>query len=868
MKKIILLTSVLVLCAALTAFAGPAYPGRIVVTQPDGSTIGIHLHGDEFGHWATDDAGNIVEQGEDGFWHVSNTITRNTLSTRLEAAQMRRAAAGEAYKAAAGSSANFGSPKIPVILVGFKDKAFSKTNAQFSAMLNTPGYSDNNAIGSVWDYYNENSFGAFTPQFEVLGPVTLDNNMSYYGANSNDNDIRPEMALVHAAQKLDSSVNFSRYDNDGDGTVEFVIFYFAGYDEAQSGGSNCIWSHAWYLSYSSNVTSTGRKFDGVYLNRYFCTAELKGNSGSTMCSIGTTCHEFAHTLGLPDFYDADYSTNGSAANMYDFDLMANGSYNEDSTIPPYFNAEELAEIGWLNAIPELSTSGSATLAAVNYPGASKYSAYMTKTGVNNEYFVYECRGGQRWDAGIPSGMLVYHVDKSTNTISGSVTAASVWSSNSVNNYSAHPCCYVVPASSPQSTKIYWGSMANCLFGNTVKTFSPTAWNGQTTGFQLKDISYSDGVVTFNLVNNNAKGIQGMVTDTDGRPLAGATISVFAVSSPSAVSKSALSTIASKITEVFKPSARKLGEIKQRAASVIITDANGNYSIDLTESGEYSVTASLSGYQSKTQTLTVSMYESLSFVLLREGETLPTELLPFPENTEFDNYGNSTYDSWDLLVANIFPASYLSSYTGKQIKTISFKAGGTSISNCHVVVDFGTSREMALPIDAPELDTWTTINVIDQNLIIPSGKDVFVGYGGNISGNYPIWAAVSESSDFMGYMGDFSLSTVASSVEWERWDGFVFAIKMSVGDFEAPDTGYNYIADPKNGVYEQGDVFEFNLVQTSSDRKPAGEVAWYFDDEPVTAQSIILTSGTHLVEAHFTTAEGKTKVIELELNVGQ
>ena len=104
MKKIILLTSVLVLCAALTAFAGPAYPGRIVVTQPDGSTIGIHLHGDEFGHWATDDAGNIVEQGEDGFWHVSNTITRNTLSTRLEAAQMRRAAAGEAYKAAAGKT--------------------------------------------------------------------------------------------------------------------------------------------------------------------------------------------------------------------------------------------------------------------------------------------------------------------------------------------------------------------------------------------------------------------------------------------------------------------------------------------------------------------------------------------------------------------------------------------------------------------------------------------------------------------------------------------------------------------------------------------------------------------------------------------
>ena len=348
MKKRIVWGILLMLCS-LSLMAGPAYPGRIVYTQPDGTTIGIHLHGDEFHHWATDDSGRILEQDADGFWRVSTGITSRQLEEGRAAATLRRAAANQARQeyAAQHAAANFGSPKIPVILVGFsgQNEGFSKTAEDFDAMLNSADYTANSAIGSVRTYFEENSHRQFTPEFEVLGPVNLTNAKSYYGRNTSTqqgSDARPEMALVHAAQALDETVDFSRYDNDGDGTVDFVLFYFSGYDEAQGGNTNCIWSHAWYLSYSELVTTTDRTFDGVKLNRYFCTAELKGNSGSTMCSIGTTCHEFAHTLGLPDFYDADYETNGEAASMYSFDLMSSGNYNANSTIPPYFTAEQLS----------------------------------------------------------------------------------------------------------------------------------------------------------------------------------------------------------------------------------------------------------------------------------------------------------------------------------------------------------------------------------------------------------------------------------------------------------------------------------------------------------------------------------------------
>ena len=826
MKKNILLIALLLMLAVPAAMAGPAYPGRINYTQPDGSVIVIMIHGDEFGHWVTDEMGNILEQDANGYWRKSSKTAKD-IELIMKNADVRRAEASEMRKASS-TSANFGSPKIPVILVGFKDKAFSKSAAEFDAMLNSPGYSANNAIGSVLDYYTENSLGQFTPVFEVLGPVQLDNNMSYYGANdSSDNDVLPEMALVHAANKLDASVDFSRYDNDGDGTVDFVMFYFAGYDEAQGGSTNCIWSHAWYLHYSSNVTDADRTHDTVKLDRYFCTAELKGASGSTMCSIGTTCHEFAHTLGLPDFYDSNYSTNGTAASMYNFDLMASGSYNGNSTTPPYFTAEELMEVGWFPTIPTLSSTGSASLASVNYPGASEYSAYKTTTSVDGEYFVYEVRGGQRWDAEIPTGLMVYHVDKSNNTVSGTVKASSVWSSNKVNAYSAHPCCYVVPAAKPTQTSVYSGS--GWFFGTDYRSYTPTAWNGNTTGIQLKNITYSNGSVTFNVTDTNAKGIEGRITDSDGYPIAGATVTA----------------------SVF----------------VTTTDANGDYSIDLSNGGEYSVTASKTGYVTKTVTVTVSRIETVNFSLLREGESLPSVLATYPDGATFSIYGTDGASYWDMQLANIYPASYLSSYSGKQIKSISFLSPDDGIQDCHVIIDYDNARHLALPVSSVNAGDWTTVDIVDQDILIPSGKDLFIGYGGRFMGDYAIPATTTSDPDLIGYMyEDFDVSTVSSPVAWEAWSGKVFAISITVGDYVAPDTGYNFINDPKNGVYNSGDVLELSLVETSGDRQPQNAVTWYLDDELVTTSSVTLTSGSHIVEARFITNAGHNKVVELPITV--
>ena len=890
MKKRFVLGILLMLCT-LSLTAGPAYPGRIVYTQPDGTTIGLYLHGDEFYHWATDDSGRLLEQDADGFWRVSTGLSSRQRELQ-DAAAIRRAAANQLHReyAAQHAAANFGSPKIPVILVGFggQGEQFSKSAADFEALLNSPEYTDNNAIGSVLSYFKENSLEQFTPVFEVLGPVNLENSKSYYGGNTSSeqgSDARPEMALVHAASALNATVDFSKYDNDGDNTVDFVMFYFAGYDEAQGGNTDCIWSHAWYLHANGSHAQSAslRTFDGVALDRYFCTAELKGNSGTTMCSIGTTCHEFAHTLGLPDFYDADYSTNGSAASMYSFDLMSSGNYNANSTTPPYFTAEELYEVGWLSAIPEMSTSGTVTLPAINYRGASSYSAYMTKADVNGEYFVYEVRGGQRWDAPLPQGMMVYHVDKSSNRVSGSITAASTWNNNSVNNYSAHPCCYVVPAVDPTRTSAYSGSASNFFFpgAGLVHTYSPTAWSGNGIGFQLTDIVYDDvnRVVTFNLSNTNVLGVSGTVMDTDNNPIAGATVTVTADGSASGAPAKARIRVVNSILSIaekyFRSSSRRMQSVRAAALATVVTGPDGYYMVEV-PAGTYQVTVAKDGYVSQSSSVTVtSRIETLNFHLMREGEDVPSVLYAWPSDYDVSTAPIVGYSSSSWTAQNLYPSSEIGCYAGKQIKEMEFYLYGdedTTYEGVNIIIDYGDDRKATVAVSNVNVGGYTTVDLRNKELLIPANKDIYAGVGFSKGGYYEdgyyySFCYIPKDGEDWGvdwpYDGLISAYNL-NSTGTRSSCGAIFEFYLTIGDYEAPDTGYNYIQDPGNGVYAVGDVFDLVLIETTGARKPGTDVAWYLDDEPVTGTAVTLSAGEHLVEARFTTTEGKNKVVELTL----
>ncbi len=532
MKRIIASLAVALIC--FSALSVPAKRGLVKFTQPDGTVIFLQKHGDEFCHWVTDSSGQVVEKGSDGFWRPAGDSSM--LSRRRAAAIAKRSARNRSYRA--GQHVALGQKRFLVILVEFQDVQFASGTARqdFHDMMNQSGYSANGATGSAKDYYYDNSHGLFEPVFDVYGPVKLDNNVAYYGGNdSSGDDLRPEQAVKQACQKLDEQIDFSHYDNDNDGEVDLVFMYYAGFGEADYGDEDTIWPHQWELSYGgASINLDGKKVD-----KYACTNELVKDAADNdcMCGVGTSCHEFGHAMGLPDFYDVDYDTNGYCMAMFDYSIMCGGSYNNGGKTPPYFTIEERILLGWLDesALREFTGSGQLTITSVD-----DNVAYITRTDQDGEYFVYECRGQNGWDAHLPAfGLVVTHVDKSsrTVTISGkSYTAKSLWdnwtSTNSLNASGSHPCCYVVPAAGQTDLKFgymyfpeYEGYYFNSSYNpkipfpgsSKVSDYSAVSWNGVTSDVSLSGISYANNQVSFyvkvlsddidyNVIDNPGNGV--------------------------------------------------------------------------------------------------------------------------------------------------------------------------------------------------------------------------------------------------------------------------------------------------------------------------------------------------------------------------
>lgn len=553
MKKIIF--TLLAISLATPLLAVPARPGKFTYTQPDGTVIELRRFGDEFSHRTVNAAGQEVRMDADGYYRPFTRTEAETRTARRVARARRASANARRVKAASGKDLNQGERHIPVLIAAFKNRAFSVSdpNAKFDALLNQKGYSYNGALGSVRDYYEENSDGQFLPVFDVYGPVTLSSNMATYGGNDSDgNDKAAELALYQTAKALDGNVDFSKYDYDKDGVVDMVLFYYAGYNEAEGGEENTIWPHSWDIRQSDNSTITsGNIFDGVKLGNYFCTSELDGATGTTLCGIGVTCHEFGHSLGLPDFYDTDYGDSGDtygenhgyAAEPYSYSLMCSGSYNHDGKCPPYMNAEERIMLGWLapEAIQTISASGNYTL-----PAVQNGISYKTLTSREGEYFLYECRSSLGWDKYLPGGpgLVVYHVDKSSTMVTvyneygyeTNISAAELWSdwdtTNQINENAKHPCYYIVPAQDQNriSQKCYTGEYAGYPIeydetripfpGNeTITVYTPVDWAGVSGSVTLSKINYSSadaqvtmtvtiptGELDYCVIDNPGKGV--------------------------------------------------------------------------------------------------------------------------------------------------------------------------------------------------------------------------------------------------------------------------------------------------------------------------------------------------------------------------
>ena len=193
MKKIIL--SIALAMLTLTASAVPARRTQRTLTLSDGTQVTATLSGDEnYHYWKTADGRAFVMNEENIPQEISLQQAQSKLQAKVQARNAHRIAKRTKRKAAWGAETNpiSGERKGLVILVNYKDKKMQHTQAEYNDYFNKAGYSDNNCTGSVRDYFLSQSYGKFSLDFDVMGPVTLSKNLSYYGDNDSDGNERQD----------------------------------------------------------------------------------------------------------------------------------------------------------------------------------------------------------------------------------------------------------------------------------------------------------------------------------------------------------------------------------------------------------------------------------------------------------------------------------------------------------------------------------------------------------------------------------------------------------------------------------------------------------------------------------------------------
>jgi len=463
------------LCAvAASATAVPARREAQVRTAADGTEKIVYQNGDETFHYLTDAEGRWLD--EETLMPMSEEKKQSKVESQKTKAKAK--AKARRMKEETGTDRLL-APRGAVILVSYQDLAFQQTNEDMTAWAMGETYTYNGATGSIHQYFYDQSWGQYDMEIDVYGPVTVSKNASYYGSNDwNGDDKHPDEMVVEACQLAHDScgADFSRYDSNGDGKVDWVVILYAGKGEADGGASTTIWPHQYELSY----TGMAFQLDGKTVDHYCCLNEKDGQTGKR-CGIGTFCHEFSHVMGLPDFYatnQASHRTLGS------WDIMDYGPYNNGGNTPPNYSAYERWFMGWIEPTL-LNTACSVTLPPLQ---DTKAACLITESGqgisnilqpLPSTFYLLENRQKKGWDAYIKSsGMMITKVQWSQ----------SKWAQNTVNNTSSKLGVDIIEAT-PNSSSY---DKATDLYPYGATEFTKVA------NYQITNIDMENRIVTFDV----------------------------------------------------------------------------------------------------------------------------------------------------------------------------------------------------------------------------------------------------------------------------------------------------------------------------------------------------------------------------------
>ncbi|MCD6638300.1 MAG: immune inhibitor A, partial [Nocardioides sp.] len=190
---------------------------------------------------------------------------------------------------------------------------------------------------SFKNYYVDQSNGQYTPTVTTEDWVQVPKNGSWYGDNANEtqgywtfiadtvNAWYEKASQNMTTDQIDAYLSqfdvWDRYDHDSDGNfnepdgyIDHFQAIHAGEGEEAGGGTlgdDAIWSHRWYADYTTQGSAgpTGNLLGGKQIGQskfWIGDYTIEPENGG----LGVFAHEYAHDLGLPDFYDTAGGENG------------------------------------------------------------------------------------------------------------------------------------------------------------------------------------------------------------------------------------------------------------------------------------------------------------------------------------------------------------------------------------------------------------------------------------------------------------------------------------------------------------------------------------------------------------------------------
>lgn len=431
--------------------AVPAFPGIIEVVQPDGQGFEARLVGDEWRHlWQTVDGYVIAVNEETGYWEYASVDTNwepclsgarvgidapcpdaheSVIVQKAPPAEfLEEGGLGARTSLATDQSVrgerrcllpSTGQVNVPVILVTFSDVGPTFSRDSFDRLLFGHAPREATGPGSARDYFLEASGGALD-----LGGG-LSGTSGWYRARGPHDHYGHLWGTVAAADLVKEAViaaarggmDFSQYDNDGDGHVETVVVVHAGRGAEESGNTTDIWSHSWSLT-AAEIEPL--RVNGVIIDNYIVIPELFG-SNKEMTGIGVFCHELGHAFGLPDLYDEYMFSVG----VGQWCTMGDGSWNGIHRIgdcPAHMSAWCRCQLGWTE--PHL-VRGHVEVPAIRAAAAGS-DVYQLLYNVGGpwepgstynwgDYFLVENRFPQGFDSALPgAGLAIWHIQERYN----------------------------------------------------------------------------------------------------------------------------------------------------------------------------------------------------------------------------------------------------------------------------------------------------------------------------------------------------------------------------------------------------------------------------------------------------------------------